>query len=72
MNDSDKIKVLLTITLEQDDFLKTINPDNKSDAMRTIIDERMKKDRKEKLKDYSLIIMVFVILVLAVCQIILW
>jgi len=60
MNDDDKTKVLLTITVKQDDFLRTINPDNKSEAIRQLIDDRMQQTRIKKI-EHGMLYAVFII-----------
>jgi len=52
------------------DYLKTIDPDNQSNALRTVIDRDIRHGRREKIQNSLLVLMVFIILVLGVYQII--
>ena len=57
--------VHLQIREDQYNFLKTIDPDNQSKAMRKIIDDRMKQKKRETLGEILLIIVFFLTILIA-------
>jgi hypothetical protein len=56
---------------DQENYLRTIDSDNMSKAIRIVIDSHMKEERKNKLERHLLLILVMLILGLGVFQI-LW
>jgi hypothetical protein len=56
---------------DQENYLRTIDSDNMSKAIRIVIDSHMKEERKNKLERHLLLLLVMLILGLGVFQI-LW
>ena len=53
---------------DEENYLRTIDPDNLSKANRIVIDRDMNRSKKDRLYQISLIVMVFMIFVLAIIQ----
>ena len=52
MNGDENHPVTLRITSEQEEFLKTINPDNKSEAIKIILSKYMKQQKGRDFERY--------------------
>ena len=69
LREHDFIRVSIMLKPVHADFLKTIDPDNVSKANRMVIDGYMRQSKISKLEHNLLLLMVFIILILGICQI---
>jgi hypothetical protein len=71
LRELDFVRLSIMIKPDQENYLRTIDSDNMSKAIRIVIDSHMKEERKNKLERHLLLLLVMLILGLGVFQI-LW